>query len=108
MSRSTHWLRRTMACALVLAALLLSVAAKPLAQGSTLVSLSGTLAPAVASATLQALTPLSQPIELGVVLPLSNLPALTALAADLYNPASPRYGQFLSYLSFVQTSERKG
>lgn len=46
--------------------------------------------------------PSTQPLHLGIILPLRNQAALNALLAQLHDPTSPKYRQFLSVEQFTE------
>ena len=53
-------------------------------------------------APLVSILPTSQKMHLSIVLPIRNKPVFDQLLRDLYNPASPKYRQFLAPEQFAQ------
>jgi hypothetical protein len=82
--------------------LISSVFAGSIAQAVQNQALSGHVLPAAVRSRPAGDLPESTVLQLGVGLPLRNQPALNTLLADLYNPASPGYHQFLTADQFAE------
>lgn len=72
----------------------------PLAPAAKWIALDGSVSPAVRLARRLAPLPARTPLGLTVEMRLRNLPALQALLRDQVNPASQRYGRFLTVTEF--------
>jgi kumamolisin len=101
LSHRTRLLWRWIVCLTSVAALPATAFARGPAQPAGLVTIPGTIAPAVAAQARLEPTPPAQLIELMFVLRSANAPALEALASAVTDPASADYGHYLSAQQFA-------